>query len=298
MALRFIVLLLPALAVARINVELSGKFDAQNPNMQVYLSGNDVGIITDTERETFNVRDGSLKDAVRANFGKRPDDAYLRSPTPWGDLYQSYGWSQVTRTLIPKKATILGIVSQPTIVMQQIFENNSSKPATFNVGISQEVANTVSSSWSKGGSLSIGQEINYSFDIEVASGGGSTSIDYTNSWGESTEKSETVTVGASTAMDILLQPGQSVMAQLHATKGTIKIEVEYEASLSGDTAINYSSPYQGHHFWALDVGAVMSSGGISNRLVSRETIEIGFYSQSSVSVQDRNYATQMMMVKF
>ncbi|CAH0403639.1 unnamed protein product [Chilo suppressalis] len=298
MALRFIVLLLPALAVARIHVELSGEFDAQDPNMQVYLSGEDVGIITDTERETFNVRDGSLKDAVRSYFGKRPDDAYLRSPTPWSDLYQRYGWQQVTRTLIPKKATILGVVSQPTVVMQQVFENNSSKPATFNVGISQEVANTVSSSWSKGRSLSIGQEISYKVDLKVAKVGGTSTIDYTHSWGRNTEKSETVTVGASSAMDILLESGQSVIAQLHATKGTIKIEVEYEASLSGDTAINYSKPYKGHHFWSLDIEGVMNSGGISNSLVSRETIEIGFYSQAKITVQDRNYGTQMMMVKF
>ncbi|CAG9790149.1 unnamed protein product [Diatraea saccharalis] len=298
MAARFLILLLPALAVAKINVELSGKFDTEKPNMQVYLSGNDVGIISQNEQNAFGLNVDRLKDAVRSYFGERPDDVYVRSPTPWGDLYKTYDWTQVTRTLIPKRAKILSIESQPLIVMEQVFENNSSKPATFNVGITQQVQNTVSSTWSKEASLSVSQDISYGFDIEILNGGGSTSFTYSNSWGENTEKSETVTVGASNDMEILLQPKQAVVAQLHANKGFIKIEVEYEASLSGATVVNYDKTYQGHHFWALDIEAVMLTGRISNTIVSKEVINIAFFSQSKVTVQDRNYNTKLMEVTF
>jgi hypothetical protein len=294
MAVGYVFLLLPALALAGIEVQLSGVFDEKNPNMNVYLSGSQVSVISDTERNTFRLNDGQLKDAVDRYFGKRPNDAYLRSPTPFNDLYQTYGWDQVTRTLRPRKANVLGIDSQPMIVMQQVFENNSTKPATFNVGISQEVANTVSNSWNTGGSLTVGQEINYGFDIKVAEGGGTTSLSYTNSWGKSVEKSQTITVGSSSAMEMVLQPGQAVIAQLLATKGTIKIQVEYEASLSGITAVNYNPIYQGHHFWGLNIGGVMSSGGVSNSVVSREVIEVGFYSQSKVIVKDRSLGKKIL----
>ncbi|XP_052747887.1 spherulin-2A-like [Galleria mellonella] len=287
--------LLPSLALANIQVQVSGKFNADDPSsMRVYTSGNQVGIISDEERNTFELNDNNLKNSVRSYFGLRPDDAFLRSPTPWGDLYKTYGWSQVARTLEPRNGKILKITSKPVIVLEQIFENNSSKPALFNVGISQTVENTVSSSWSKGGELSVGQEINYGFDIEVANGGGTTSLSYTSSFGENTEKSESVTVGASSAMEILLQPGQVVVASLQATRGYIQVEIEYDASLNGQSAVNYADTFKGHHFWALDIRAVMSSGGLSNSKVSKETITIGFYSNSKVVVLDKNYGNKIM----
>ncbi|XP_028165633.1 spherulin-2A-like [Ostrinia nubilalis] len=298
MAFLFILLALPALALARIDIEVAGKFDPNNQNMQVYYSGNEVAIISDEERNTFKIGDSALKDAVRSYFGQRPDDAYLRSPTPWGDLYQTYGWSQVTRTLVPRSAKVLTISSQPQIVMRQLFENNSTKPATFNVGISQTVQNTVSSSWSTGGQLTIGQEISYGINIEGIVGGGAVSYSYTNSWGRNTEKSQSVTIGASSGMEVLLQPGQGVVAELEATRGSMKVEVEYLASLDGANAVNYAKTYKGHHFWALDVRGVMSSGGISNAVVSREVLEIGFYSNSKVVVHDRALGTKFLEMSF
>ncbi|XP_059047952.1 spherulin-2A-like [Achroia grisella] len=294
----YIIFLLPGLALANINVQVSGKFNPEDSSlMTVLTSGKQVGIITDTERNTFELNDNNLKNSVNSYFGKRPDDAYLRSPTPWGDLYKSYGWDQVRRTLVPRNGKILRITSKPVVVMEQVFENNSTRPALFNVGISQTVENTVTSSWSKGGALSIGQEISYGFDIEVASGGGTTSLSYTSSWGENTDKSESITVGASSAMEITLQPGQAVIAQLHATRGSIEVEVEYEAALSGDTAINYSKTYKGHHFWALGIRDVMSSGGLSNKKESKEVISIGFYANSKVVVHDKSAGKRLMELR-
>ncbi|XP_013199194.2 spherulin-2A [Amyelois transitella] len=298
MASIYLLLTFPALVLASIDIEVSGKFDHDHSNLKVYYSGKQVDVITDKERNTFELNDGKLKDAIAAYFGRRPDDAYLRSPTPWNDLYRSYGWNQVLRTLTPKRGKILGISSQPTIVMQQVFENNSTKPADFDVGIHQTVQNTVSSSWSKSGDLTLGQEIKYGFDLEVLNGGVTTAFRYTSSWGENTQKSESITIGSTAGMKILLQPGQAVLASLHATRGTIKIELEYEASLSGDAAVNYDDAYRGHHFWGLDVGAVMASNNLQNKKVSREIIEFGFYSESKVVVNDKNTSVKVLEVAF
>ncbi|XP_048000164.1 spherulin-2A-like [Leguminivora glycinivorella] len=298
MAFRFLFLVLPVLVHARINVEIDGKFQNENSDMKVHFSGSQMDTISDQERASFSLEDNNLKNAVNAYFGKRPDDAYLRSPTPWGDLYRTYNWQQVARTLIPKSSKVLKIKSQPLIVMQQVFENNSTMPATFNVGISHSVENRVSSHWTKSGELSLTQEISYGIDIEVANFGGSTSFSYTSGWGIGAEKSETVTIGATSSMNVLLQPGQSVTTELLATKGTIQIEVEYMASLSGAVAVNYDKVYKGHHYWALPIEAVMSQGGLKNEIMSKEIIEIDFYSQSKVIVHDRNTRAKMLDVAF
>jgi hypothetical protein len=282
----FAFLLLVPVISASIEVQVNA---ADNlADSAVRLGGNIVNIISDTERNTFKLSDNLLKNAVESYFGKRPDDAYLRSPTPWGDLYNTYGWQQVTRTLSPQRSTILSLESQPTIVMTQYFENNSSNPASFTAAIKQSVANTVTTTWENSQEFSIGETIKYAMNIEVFSVGGSTSFSFTGRYGESNSKSETVTVGSESGVKIELEPNQNVIAELYATRGTMKIQVEYEASLSGVAAVNYKKIYQGHHFWALPINEVMRAGGMTRTFKSTEIINMGYYTDSKVVIRDSN----------
>jgi hypothetical protein len=278
-----LLLLVPAISA---NIEINVVAAAQQNESSVSVSGRNVAVISDTERNTFKIQDSGLKNAVEKYHGKRPDDAYVRSPTPWGDLYQTYNWPQVTTTLRPVRGRIVSFQSQPSIIKTQYFENNSSIPGEFNVQISESVANTISTTWTKGGEVSVGQEINYGFDIKVVSVGGSTTFEYTSSWGQSVEKSETITVGSESGVTVTLQPGQKIVAELSATRGAMQIQVDYEASLSGRTAVNYKKPYQGHHFWGLEINAVMTSGGLSRTSSSTEVLKMGYYSESRVVIRD------------
>ncbi|PWC19615.1 hypothetical protein [Brenneria corticis] len=47
--------------------------------------GDDIAVISNEERSTFQLNDQQLKNAVEVYFGKKPNDAYLCSPTPWND---------------------------------------------------------------------------------------------------------------------------------------------------------------------------------------------------------------------
>lgn len=142
-----------------INISIVAAPDAASSS--VSATGSVQHIISDEERGTFKLLDGQLKDAVNAYFGKRPNDAYLHSPTPWGDLYKTYGWKEVQTVLVPTRATILGITSEPVIVKTQTFVNDSSHTGTFNVSISEQVSNTTTSNWSTGGTLTVGQKFTY-----------------------------------------------------------------------------------------------------------------------------------------
>ncbi|XP_063835207.1 spherulin-2A-like [Ostrinia nubilalis] len=283
-----LVALLALVPVIYGNIEVNILAADNQGESSVDISGANIDIISDTERNTFQLSDSNLKNAVGSYFGQRPDDAYVRSPTPWGDLYQTYGWRQVTRMLAPQRGRILQLSSQPAIVLTQVFKNNSTKTATFKAQIQQQVQNTVSSTWSTGGSLTVGQEIKYGFDIVVASVTGKTSFSYTSNWGKSVTKTESVTVGSESGVTITLEPNQSVIAELYATRGSMKIQVDYEASLSGNTAINYAKTYKGHHFWSLDINAVMSAGNIDRSVQSSEVITVGYYTDSRVVIRDAN----------
>ena len=183
-------------------------------------------------------------------------------------------------------AEILGITSEPIILKSQVFENNSSKEADFNVTISDSVSNTTSSSWSTGGTLTVGQKITYQVEFLGTGGGGETSLSYSQSWGVSGTNSKTVTVGSTSGVKVTLKPGQSIKATLSASRGVMKVRVRYRTILTGRAAINYNPTYQGHHFWGLWTPTVMSSANIPNSVESTEDIEVGYYSNGKIEINN------------
>lgn len=253
----------------------------------VNASGSVQQVITDTEKTTFRLGDKQLKDAVKAYFGKSPKDAYLHSPTPWNDLYETYNWPQVQRVLVVQSAEILEITSEPVIVKTQEFENNSSQTGLFDVAISDEVSNTTSSNWSTGGELSIAQSFTYGVKFLGAGAEGETSLSYSQSWGVGGQESTSMTVGSTAGVSVELEPGEAVVAKLSASHGTMKVRIRYRAYLIGNTAVNYNPTYKGHHFWSLGIGRVMSAGGLARSVESTEDIEIGYYSNAKVELKDK-----------
>lgn len=277
LVLALFVLAIPAACAANDGFKVIFDLDKKS----VTASGTDVHVITDKEREAFGITDGPLKSAVEKYFGKRPNDAYLHSPTPWGDLYKTYHWPQVQTTLKILKAEIVSTDTRPEIVKTATFENKSSRKATFHVTVSQQVTNTEEHTWSKSDTLTFSQSISYGVKI-----GGETSASYSHTWGESRTHSQSVTIGSEDGVTQELEPGDAVIASLTANRGTMKVRVTYLASLGGDVAVNYNPTYKGHHFWALGVTGVMQSGGLQWSKVITEDITIGFYADSKLEIKD------------
>jgi len=253
----------------------------------VNASGSVQHVITNEERTSFKLGDKQLKDAVKKYFGKSPNDAYLHSPTPWGDLYKKYNWPQVQMVLVVQSAEILGITSEPVIVKTQDFTNNSSKKGTFNVAISESLNNTTSSNWSTGGTLTVGQKFSYGVKFLGAGAEGETSLSYSQSWGVGGQEAKSITVGSTSGVSVELDPGESVVAELSASRGVMKVRIRYNAYLIGNSAVNYNPTYKKHHFWSLGIGGVMSKGGVSNSIKSTEDIEIGYYSNSKIELKNK-----------
>lgn len=283
MTSKFLLFLLPAIVYGRIQILIKPSLNQNDASVEVL--GSSADIITEKERATFRIQDQPLKDAIQKYSGGRPNDAYVHSPTPWNDLYSRYGWRQIERIVYPKSYKILGISSEPVIVKTEEFQNNSTVKAKYSSEISQTVEKVVSSTWSKSGEISMGQEITYSIGFGDAEIGGATRFSYTSSWGEETSKSETVTVG-SISVQVELEPGQRATATLSATRGSMTVEVLYEANLDGDVACNYADVFRGHHFYAYDINDVLVAGGLPQIVVAKEVITVGFYSTAFIIVDD------------
>ncbi|XP_013145402.1 PREDICTED: spherulin-2A-like [Papilio polytes] len=282
----YFLLLFPALSLARIDVKIFGLYDGIEKTVVIDFNGSDTEVISETEEKTFHLNEDRLKMSAENFFGNKPSDVFLHSPTPFGDLYQTYNWDEVKRTMKPKNGRILNITNEMRTIMSKNFVNTETKPITFNIGLKKHLENTVSSFWTKNGDLTMNKGINYAIYL------GNETVTYTSLWGLNTEKSVTTVIG-SDDMQISLLPGQSVTTELRAMQLNLAIEMEYMTSLSGSVATNYMEGYKGHHYWALDVDELMAANGIKNEVMSTETIEMIFYTNPQMVVFDTKTGEKM-----
>lgn len=279
----FAFLLLPALVFAKIEVDITASDD--EAQREVHVSGSNVDIISPLEIDSFRFTEDRLKTAVKAYFGAEPDDVYVNSPTPWGDLYVTYDWKQVNRVLKPVRASILSVVSKPMLVMSHEFNNTSSQQATYEARMRQEVENTLASYWENDREIATNY-IKYGIDMKAMAVAGQATISYVSKWGENVMKSQTVSVGPNAALNVTLEPNQKATAKLYATRVSMKVQINYEASLLGSVAVNFADAYKGHHFWSFDINKVLEAGDMSRPASSSEVIDIGFYADSKVVITD------------
>ncbi|KAI8423921.1 hypothetical protein MSG28_002594 [Choristoneura fumiferana] len=276
-------LLLPILATATIQIDIQASDTYSDTRIQI--SGSSESVVTEKDRELFKIRDWELKQAAYMYSGGRPDDVYVKSPTPleWGDLYSKLDWPEVTRTIIPKYAKILDINTNSVIVARKHFKNRSQWPSVYGGKLSQQADMTVKNTWITGGSYNFGEQVSYSISIGSGSIGKSRSVYFSNWFGYGHETSSGISIGSDISVQPTLQPGQEVNVVLTATRGVVRVEVTYEATLSGLVGVNYSGKYKGHHFWGYDVNGCLKAVGKPRKITFKEVIEIGFYFNEDVT---------------
>lgn len=111
-------------------------------------------------------------------------------------------------------------------------------------------------------------------------------LHYEHSWGKGGSKSESSTIGSSAGLLVDLEPGQDVIVELLASKGTIHAKIEYESYLKGDIATNYFMKLNGSHYWAVPIMRAMKNYGLENSKKTEEIVTVDFYSNSTVILKD------------
>ncbi|XP_073965751.1 U-megalopygitoxin(8)-Mc8-like [Choristoneura fumiferana] len=249
------------------------------PNPKVEVSGSQTDVISDAERSAFRINDAELKEAANKFYGMPPSDIFVRGPTPWDDLYKRYGWTEISRTLVPKNPKILSYRADQTVIASKNFHNDGSNPTTYSAAVTQLEENTVRHFWTRIGYATVTQKIDY--NINVGNDGLVKIIDK-NSFLEDSGNALPVTIGSKSSRNITLQSGETAVAVLTATKGEIDVEVEFEASLAGNAAANYALTYKGHHFWAFEINTLLDAAGLPKTVSWMETVTIGFFADEEV----------------
>ncbi|WP_143275416.1 hypothetical protein [Bradyrhizobium canariense] len=247
-------------------------------------TGSSSSIITDAERRTFSVDNDRLKDSLAVFMGKKPNDVFVRSPTPWNDLYETYNWPQTERNTIVRSVQVLEVRIESETIRQRII-NSGSRPAPFPISFSRTVTNTVTSKWSNSQSISFGLKAEIKFGKVFQVGIGA-SIEWRNTWGSEETVTESVTVATGAGVSMILDPGECAVidATFKSTEGIVR--VEYESSLSGNVAMNYHPRYRGHHFFTSPTAAVMSRNDIANRHITTQTFGTKLHKEVILEVKD------------
>jgi len=278
-------------ASAGLSVNISVDYAKENPHVTATASGTILEVITDDQRKKLGLTDAAVKAAVNRYFGKAPNDAYLKSPTPWGDLFKKYNWEQTSFTMTAVKATVISVKSVPSIISTQEFENKTSHLATYTASMSTQVVSSITSSWSQTTTTTIGANITAASKVTGIGGGFSMSVSNADQQGGSDTHSSTLSAGST--VQITLNPGEKAFAHLTASIGTVNVRVTYRLKPQGKVAVNYNPTFKGHHFWGLPVGNVMAADNITMGGVQTQDIEIKCFSSAKVTVTDK-HATQYM----
>jgi hypothetical protein len=214
------------------------------------------------------------------------------------NLFRKYNWTPVSRTLKAKSAKILEITAKPTIIGTADNTNISDVEGTFHYSIHEDITNSATSSWNTSNSLKISKDIDVGVKVSGVGASSKTEIAYTHSWGKGGSKEQKTTVGSGSDISVVLQPGQSATAELTSSKGSMKVEVTYEATLTGSVAVSYSEPtaqygktHGEHRFWQVPIETVFAGcavevpGGLSQTLTFKEIINVGYYSKSKLTLR-------------
>ena len=256
-----------------------------NGKLTPSFTGSETHVINNLETGTFNL--GAIKTWIGKYSGRVPEDAFLRSPTPWNDLYSVYGWPEVQTTVGAYSVQVLGTTTQPVALVNRDFDNrNNSTPATYTTQLSTQVNTTSTSSWSSSNTVTVGQSVKYGFTIFGSGIEATTSFSYARNWGEGGSKSVSTTVGTADTISVTVPAYQMRRATLSATKGTMRIRVKYRARLSGCSATNYDPKHNGHHFYCYNVTSLLANAGQPTTKEITEDMEIGYYSNATLSVYD------------
>lgn len=259
----------------------------------VAVTGSDTHPITADEVTSFGITDSAIKAAVNSYFGNTPDDVYFGDPTAWGNLFAEYGWPPTSTSVSVQSATITAFNSVPEVVASKDYENNTGGPITCVADVTDSITNTTETNWSDSSQISIGQTLSY----EVFGVGGETNFSYTQTWEQGGSESNTVTIGTSSGVSFELPAGETATVDLTANRGVMTVTIVYQQVLSGSLLANYGDRYQGHHFWGLDIQAVMQAGKIANMVTITQNIIVDLVSNTQIVVNETS-STKRRLLSF
>ena len=241
----------PRLTLAQFNVNIR--------NEVIGASGSASHISTDQELTAFGISLETWRSTLkRFRVKEKPRAAFYRDPTPYGYLFAKNRKNPTKTNLKFVNARIIEQNSELGLASSiECHNSRANESMPCEIDFTKSVTNSITSSWNANFA---GNELthNIGFDLELKlpfandpskkiSSEITTNYKLAKSFefGRYGRHEEKVNLGTAPKLTINAAPNQTLVANLTAIKSTMRIEIEYEASLEGETVINFKPKSKG-----------------------------------------------------
>lgn len=283
--MKYLILLLP-LVYARINhdgITISIEPGPTEANTTIRYEGNDLKILTDKDKTAFNLTQEAIEKAVQVYSGEKATDVFIKSPTPWNDLYKTYKWREVKREFKIKDIRLINITHEERNMSIKDFRNDGNDTKVIKGEVRDAYDSFISRHyWS--GNIKVNASLIYNltrpYDPPLL-------YAYSSDVGQfylgSGLNSITIT---KTRAKFTLEPNQTAKFYVKANQVTVRVMVEYETNLIGDVVVNYENKHEGHHFWAYDINEVLSASNMTSTVRTNEYVEVYYLQDFKTQIVD------------
>lgn len=272
----YLLLIQKSLAEININITLASTKGAA----KLICTGSDLKLVTQKEIKLYNITDRNLKISVKEDFGKEPDEVFLKDPTYYGYVYYKYHWNQIHRKVEVKAAEIEDIVNKEVVLTVRNHINNTTRKTKVKIDLYETVETTISSFWDKD---AFEDNIYYNINTFYFK----TELSFNNTWKDNNFKSLTSIIGSKSVGFVDIEPGRTVTTTLAAKSTILLVKIVYASSLIGNLVANYARLFGKYHIWAPPISEVMKFGNLTNEIIVNELIEIKCYTDPVIYVIDK-----------
>ena len=216
----------------------------------------------------------------------KPDEVYFHNPTPKGDIFTysldggGNGDPTVTRISYWNSKVIEQNTVREVVAMQDCKnERDLNLECTFN--LRQTRSNTVSTSWSSNFGFRVEGEVG--FDIKIFETKSKLTGDF--HWERSETHEEKTEIGTDISAKTIVGPGQAARAFLTAERGTLKVAVDYAATIAGSS---YLSSYYGNEFVPSRDLLYLNFGDADYFLQATQIVDITVFTKAEIVVKNLN----------
>ena len=275
----------PGILAADINIEIS--------DTTVTSSKSVIHLSTEEELKRFGITLENWSKFVKFSTPKSfqnhgaPKKVYYRNPTPDGDVFNDSPSDLSKGSLLPPAVTEIKFLTYKVLEHKITRKNlasekctnekmNGEKNCTFH--LITENYNIIKPKWSSNFGFPVEAEIGLNVKILKAS----SSMISNFHWMEGTIHYGPIEIGNDIRAKVTIGPSQTVRAYLYADKVTLKVAIEYAATIDGAAYLYYGNfPYSTAPIPML---LQFLSGKRDNSLRATQIVEINIYTRPMIRV--------------
>ncbi|MBX9838083.1 MAG: ETX/MTX2 family pore-forming toxin [Silvanigrellaceae bacterium] len=251
------------------------------------------------EAKEFSIHQNLIRSYfVNVYTGAKPVETYIRDYCPWSgygnkwSLYKKYGWDEVKVSVKSSKVTMLNRNINLELIVEDILDNKTNRTQRMTPRSSRSIEHTFSIKWTEGRSLATAIGVGIDFGMDKLGSGLSANYSFTDTYSSGKDETKSIAekFSAESGGMFFVPPKTCTKVSIYGKTAKIKAEIEYVATLSGQIAVSYDSPFYGHYFWAFDIRRILEFVQLPSSKSIKQVLETSYVFNTYTEISDLSKA--------